>query len=95
MYYSNKTKTDGRKKRNGRKSRDILHPSAFYKKQFQLVKSSTNTNTIPCEISVSAYASNIKTGINALHSDINISQGMVETQFRCGGVLNDVFVANF
>jgi len=32
---------------------------------------------------------------NTLISDINISQGSVVTRFRCGGIFNDSFIANF
>jgi len=28
-------------------------------------------------------------------SDINISHGSVATPLRCGGICNDVFIANF
>jgi len=33
--------------------------------------------------------------INKLFSDINISQGSVETHLRCGGIFNEYFIANF
>ena len=32
---------------------------------------------------------------NTLFSDIDISQGSVVTRFRCGGIFNDSFIANF
>jgi len=32
---------------------------------------------------------------NTLFSDINISQGSVVTHFRCDGIFNDSFIANF
>jgi len=32
---------------------------------------------------------------NTLFSDINILQGIVVTHFRCGGIFNDSFIANF
>ena len=32
---------------------------------------------------------------NTLFSDINISQGSVVTRFRCDGMFNDNFIANF
>jgi len=31
----------------------------------------------------------------AMFSDINISQGSVATPLRCGGICNDLFIANF
>ena len=30
-----------------------------------------------------------------MFSDINISQGSVATPLRCGGMCNDLFIANF
>jgi len=30
----------------------------------------------------------------AMFSDINISQGSVATPLRCGGICNDLFIAN-
>jgi len=30
-----------------------------------------------------------------MFSDINISQGSVATPLRCGGICNDIFIANF
>ena len=30
-----------------------------------------------------------------MFSDINISQGSVATPLRCGGICNDLFIANF
>jgi len=31
----------------------------------------------------------------AMISEINISQGNVATALRCGGICNDLFIANF
>jgi len=30
-----------------------------------------------------------------MFSDINISQGSTATDLRCGGIFNDIFIANF
>jgi len=30
-----------------------------------------------------------------MFSDINISQGTIATPLRCGGICNDIFIANF
>jgi len=32
---------------------------------------------------------------DTLFSDINVSQGSVVTRFRCDGIFNDTFIANF